>query len=161
MFCFLISACARCLTMAKRDRQLFRTRVMYYDSPAEGSERFTPRPNRKEREGRPTSSHKRQVLQCPEIDELEDELLSSCSEPGSDDVESPRTTWSSISEIATRNLNMMKLQGHLAVCKPDMSKSLGAASWIHMHSELTTFYEHMVRCGRRYCSRLHSLCSLD
>ena len=36
----------RCLRMTKRDRQLFRTRVMYYDSPAEKTERFTPPPPR-------------------------------------------------------------------------------------------------------------------
>ncbi len=37
----MLGVCQRALTVCKRDRQLFRSRVMFYDAPAEPEQRFT------------------------------------------------------------------------------------------------------------------------
>jgi hypothetical protein len=73
----MVRVLGRCLAMAKRDRQLFRTRVMYFDSPAERIERFTPLPaGAKERQQK--ASDIKMQFQCPAFDEFE-EIASSCS----------------------------------------------------------------------------------
>ena len=75
----ILAVLGRCLVLARRDRQLFRTRVLYYDSPAGYSERFTPDPNKgvKARTGVANVT-----LPPPTVPDWDDCLVSESSDSG-------------------------------------------------------------------------------